>query len=94
MRRPDAETGERTDWNIEPVFVSGAPMAVLGPESGLGVACLAPGPQSTIVVASEGGHAAMAATFRRENVIKDYLRPQFGHVSAERVISGGGLEKL
>ena len=94
MRRPDTETGERTDWIIEPVFVSGAPMAVLGPETGLGVACSAPGPQSTIVVASKGGHAAMAATSRRENAIIDYLRPQLGHVSVERVISGDGLEKL
>jgi len=27
-------------------------------------------------------------------VISDYLRRQFGHVAAERVISGGGLENL
>src|SRR5262249_37448994 len=35
----------------------GAPMAVLGPGTGLGVACFIPGSQSPIVVASEGGHA-------------------------------------
>ncbi len=74
--------------------VSGAPMAVLGPGTGLGVACLVPGAQSSIVIASEGGHATMAATSQREDAIIDYLRRQFGHVSAERVISGSGLENL
>src|SRR5215831_12329127 len=33
--------------------VLGAPMAVLGPGTGLGVACFAPGSQSSIVIASE-----------------------------------------
>jgi glucokinase len=36
----------------------------------------------------------MAATSHREDAVIDYLRRQFGHVSAERVISGGGLENL
>jgi glucokinase len=74
--------------------VSGAPMAVLGPGTGLGVACFVPGSQSSIVIASEGGHATMAATSHREDAIIDYLRRQFEHVSAERVVSGGGLENL
>src|SRR6266478_4690895 len=70
----------------------GAPMAVLGPGTGLGVACFVPG--SHIVVASEGGHATMAAASDREDAIIDYLRRQFSHVSAERVVSGSGLENL
>jgi glucokinase len=74
--------------------VLGAPMAVLGPGTGLGVACFVPGSQSSIVIASEGGHATMAATSDREDAIIDYLRRQFSHVSAERVVSGGGLENL
>lgn len=74
--------------------VAGAPMAVLGPGSGLGVACLVPGSQGAIAIATEGGHATMAATSRREDAIIDHLRSQFGHVSAERVISGPGLENL
>jgi glucokinase len=69
-------------------------MAVLGPGTGLGVACFVPGSQSPIVLASEGGHATMAATSHREDAIIDYLRRQFGHVSAERVVSGSGLENL
>ena len=74
--------------------VLGTPMAVLGPGSGLGVACFVPGSQSSIVIASEGGHATMAATSDREDAIIDYLRRQFSHVSAERVVSGSGLENL
>ena len=69
-------------------------MAVLGPGTGLGVACLVPSSQGSIAIATEGGHATMAATSRREEAIIDYLRQQFGHVSAERVVSGAGLENL
>jgi glucokinase len=71
-----------------------APMAVLGPGTGLGVACFVPGSQGSMVVASEGGHATMAATSDREDAIIDYLRREFSHVSAERVVSGSGLENL
>ncbi len=74
--------------------VSGAPMAVLGPGTGLGVACCVPGSLGSVVIPSEGGHATMAATSRREDAIIDHLRRQFGHVSAERVVSGSGLENL
>jgi glucokinase len=73
---------------------SGAPMAVLGPGTGLGVACQVPGSPTPIVIAGEGGHATMSATTRREDEIIEYLRQRFGHVSAERVVSGSGLENL
>lgn len=36
--------------------VADAPMALIGPGTGLGMACLVPGPGCTRVVASEGGH--------------------------------------
>ena len=74
--------------------VAGAPMAVLGPGSGLGVACLVRGTARLVVVATEGGHATMAATSEREAALIDHLRRHFGHVSAERVISGMGLENI
>jgi glucokinase len=74
--------------------VRGAPMAVLGPGTGLGVACLVPGPHDPVVVSSEGGHVTMSGTCPLEDAIIDYLRGQFGHVSAERVVSGLGLENL
>jgi glucokinase len=74
--------------------VPGAPMAVLGPGSGLGVACLVTEGSHRIVVSSEGGHATMPAGSRREDAVLDHLRERFGHVSAERVLSGPGLENL
>jgi glucokinase len=74
--------------------VPGAPMAVVGPGTGLGVACLVPDAQNPIVIASEGGHASLAASSGREDAVIDHLRQHFGHVSAERVVSGGGLENV
>jgi glucokinase len=70
------------------------PMAVLGPGTGLGVACFVPGSPSSAVIASEGGHATMPACTPREEAVIAHLRREFGHVSAERVISGAGLENL
>src|ERR1700722_613004 len=42
----------------------------------------------------EGGHATMPANSVREDAVLDFLRQRFGHVSAERVLSGPGLENL
>jgi glucokinase len=72
----------------------GAPMAVLGPGSGLGVACLVQGLGKPVVIPSEGGHATLAGTCDREDEIVKQLRRQFGHVSAERIVSGDGLENI
>jgi glucokinase len=73
---------------------AGAPMAVLGPGSGLGVACLIDHSERRVVIASEGGHATLAPTGEQEDHIVAYLRKRFGHVSAERAISGSGLENI
>jgi glucokinase len=71
-----------------------ASMAVLGPGTGLGVACHVLNPAGEIVIASEGGHATLPATCRREDAIIEHLRGRFGHVSVERVLSGDGLVNL
>jgi glucokinase len=71
-----------------------APMAVLGPGTGLGVACLLPGVGKPVVIASEGGHATLAGSSDREDEIIRQLRRRFGHVSAERLVSGDGLENI
>ena len=73
---------------------SGTPMAVLGPGSGLGVAGLVADGPRWIVVVSEGGHATLSANSHREDAVLDQLRQRFGHVSAERALSGPGLENL
>lgn len=71
-----------------------APMAVLGPGSGLGVACLVPELGKCFVIPSEGGHATLAGATDREDEIIKRLRKRFGHVSAERLVSGNGLENI
>lgn len=74
--------------------VEAAPKAVLGPGTGLGLAALIPGPDGAAVLTTEGGHVTMAPADARESRILDRLRERVGHVSAERVISGEGLENL
>jgi glucokinase len=74
--------------------VAGTPMAVIGPGTGLGVACAAPTEGGGIVIASEGGHTTLPGVSPREDAIINCLRERFGHVSAERTISGQGLENL
>jgi glucokinase len=71
-----------------------APMVVLGPGTGLGVAAYIHNERGDFVLRSEGGHATLPSTSLREDAIIAKLRDQFGHVSAERVLSGPGLENL
>jgi glucokinase len=69
----------------------GEPMAVVGPGTGLGVGAFLP-PDRALV--TEGGHATLAAHDPREAAVIGWLRARFGHVSAERVLSGMGLSNL
>jgi glucokinase len=71
-----------------------APMLVLGPGTGLGVAAYVPSENGALVLRSEGGHASIPSGSLREDAVIKKLRGQFGHVSAERVLSGPGLENL
>lgn len=73
---------------------SGAPIGVLGPGTGLGMASLVAGPAGWHPLPGEGGHATMAPSDARESRVLDILREELGHVSAERVISGMGLCNL
>ncbi|MCA0248484.1 MAG: glucokinase [Proteobacteria bacterium] len=74
--------------------VASQPVAVIAPGTGLGMACFVPGSGRASVMASEGGHATLAASDEHEAAIIEILRRRFGHVSAERVLSGGGLLNL
>jgi glucokinase len=71
-----------------------APMVVLGPGTGLGMAAFIPRKQGGIVVRSEGGHATLPSGSLREDAVIEKLRQQFGYVSAERALSGLGLSNL
>lgn len=70
--------------------LAGAPVALLGPGTGLGVSGLV-GAAGPVVVVGEGGHVTLAAADAREAEVIAILRRRFGHVSAERVLSGPGL---
>jgi glucokinase len=69
-----------------------APIGVIGPGTGLGVAGLVPdGRGDYIVVPSEGGHVTMPAKTQREFSLFEALHGKYHHISAERVCSGKGL---
>jgi glucokinase len=73
----------------------GAAMAVLGPGTGLGVSgLLSCGRGGFAPINGEGGHVTLAASNDWEAAIIDRLRSRFGHVSAERALSGPGLVHL
>jgi glucokinase len=72
-----------------------APMAVIGPGTGLGVAGLVPASDHHwIALAGEGGHATMASVTSEESEVISLLQYRWGHVSAERALSGPGLADL
>jgi len=74
--------------------VKQAPMGVLGPGSGLGVSAAVYASGRYEAIAGEGGHVTMAPADERESAVFGVLRQGFGHVSAERVLSGPGLVNL
>ena len=71
-----------------------APVAVIGPGTGLGVAGLIRSAEGPVVLVTEGGHVTLAPADAEESRLLDQLRTSFGHVSAERVLSGPGLVNL
>src|SRR5262249_20060967 len=48
----------------------------------------------TTIIPTEGGHATLPGATSREDAVIAHLRDKFGHVSAERALSGPGLENL
>jgi glucokinase len=70
-------------------------IALLGAGTGLGVSGLvASHSGQQIPVTGEGGHVTLAAHDDHEAAVVQHLRRRFGHVSAERVLSGPGLVNL
>ena len=72
-----------------------APRALLGAGTGLGVSSLVRARSGEWVpIAGEGGHVTLSPGNAREADILRVLWQRWPHVSAERVISGMGLENL
>ncbi len=74
--------------------VADKPKGVIGPGTGLGVASLVPAGGRWLAVPGEGGHVTLPATDHREAAAIAKIRQDFGHCSAERVISGPGIGLL
>jgi glucokinase len=66
-------------------------IAIIAAGTGLGEGALVFENGRYYSVASEGGHASFAPRDDEQIKLYRYLRARFGHVSAERVLSGPGL---
>ncbi|QBK04350.1 glucokinase [Hylemonella gracilis] len=73
-----------------------AAIGLIGAGTGLGVSGLLPlGHQDKwLPIAGEGGHVTLSAGNAQEYAVIEHLRVRYGHVSAERVLSGPGLVDL
>jgi glucokinase len=69
-------------------------LALIGAGTGLGVSALIPYKNEWIPLSCEGGHVSVCAGCDREADIIAMTRRTYPHVSAERLISGMGLENL
>ena len=75
-----------------------APLAIIGPGTGLGVSGLIPAGNGAserwIALSGEGGHVSFAPTNELEIELLKFLTRHRGRASAERVLSGHGLTNL
>jgi len=69
-------------------------LCVVGPGTGFGLAALTRHAAGDTALATEGGHASVAAEDKRDEAIIRVLRERFGQVSIERILSGPGLVNL
>ena len=75
--------------------VTHSAIGLLGAGTGLGVSGLLPnGAGAWLPLSGEGGHVSLAAQSALEFAVIQHLQQRFGHVSAERVLSGQGLVDL
>lgn len=94
---PRLQAAQRRFWpdlEAAATLSPGSAMAVIGPGTGLGVAGVLRLPQAWVALAGEGGHATLAAANAFESELLAYVRRDFAHVSAERLLSGIGLPVL
>ena len=71
------------------------PIALIGPDAGLGMSGLLPnGYGGWVPISGEGGHCTVAPNDNFEVAVVAYLKRYMGHVSTERVLSAQGLVNL
>ena len=69
-------------------------LAVIGPGTGLGVAGVVRTRWGWLALPGEGGHATLAPSDDFESALLAWVRRDYEHVSAERLLSGIGLPLL
>ncbi|KPH64921.1 glucokinase [Pseudoalteromonas porphyrae] len=71
-----------------------ANIAVMGPGTGFGAACLVRSGQGSAVLSCEAGHITLASVNDLDTQLIIELRKQLAHVSIETVFSGPGISHL
>jgi glucokinase len=74
--------------------VAGTPLGLVGAGTGLGVSGLIPSADGWTALLSEGGHVTFSPANETEVAILQFAWSQFEHVSAERLMSGDGIELI
>lgn len=74
--------------------VPNTPLGLVGAGTGLGVSGLIPCKASWTALLSEGGHVTFSPANETEVAVLRFAWRQFEHVSAERFLSGDGIELL
>jgi glucokinase len=67
---------------------------VVAPGTGLGLSMLVVRKDDAVPVPSEAGHVDFAPVCEEQVDLWRFLRRRYGHVSAERILSGGGLVNI
>ncbi|MBI3525474.1 MAG: glucokinase [Betaproteobacteria bacterium] len=67
-------------------------IGLVGPGTGLGVSALVPMDDGWLSLGAEGGHASFSPQDERELYLLQYAWKSFDHVSAERLVTGPGIE--
>lgn len=69
-------------------------IGLLGAGTGLGVSGLVATPEGWYPLSGEGGHVTLGARNARELAIFSHFWAKYGHMSAERLLSGTGLVEV
>jgi len=93
MALPGLQHGQRVQVGGGEAQPDGA-IALLGPGTGLGVSGLVPAEDRWSTLATEGGHVSFAPNDERELKVLQHTWKHLSHVSAERLISGPGIELI
>lgn len=72
------------------------PIAIIGPGTGLGMATLIKHPKHDeyFAIPAEGGRSSFTAVSKQEFELWQFVHERFHHVSAERLISGPGIQLI